>query len=41
VRGCLDIEKGGALTKNLSDLYEYMTRRLVHPNLNSDCAAVG
>ena len=37
----LDIEKGGALTQNLGDPYEYMTRRLVHANLNSDSAAVG
>jgi flagellar secretion chaperone FliS len=29
------------LTQNLGDLYVYMTRRLVHANLNSDFAAVG
>jgi len=40
-RGSLDIEKGGALTQNLGDLYEYMTRCVVHANLNSDSAAVG
>jgi flagellar biosynthetic protein FliS len=37
----LGIEKGGALTQKLSDLYEYMTRCLVHANLHSDSAAVG
>jgi flagellar biosynthetic protein FliS len=40
LRGSLDIEKGGALTQNLGDLHEYMTRCLVHANLNSDSASV-
>jgi flagellar biosynthetic protein FliS len=34
-RGSLDIE-GGALTQNLGNLYEYMTRCLMRANLNSD-----
>jgi flagellar secretion chaperone FliS len=40
LRGSLDLQKGGALAQNLSNLYEYMTRQLMHANLNSDAAAV-
>lgn len=40
LRGSLDMQKGGSLAQNLSDLYEYMTRRLIHANLNSDETAV-
>lgn len=40
LRGSLDLEKGGELAQNLSDLYEYMTRRLIHANLNGDVRAV-
>jgi flagellar secretion chaperone FliS len=40
LRGSLDLAKGGQLAQNLSDLYEYMTRRLIHANLNNDVAAV-
>lgn len=40
LRGSLDMHKGGSLAHNLSDLYEYMTRRLIHANLNDDAAAV-
>ncbi len=40
LRGSLNLEQGGSLARNLSDLYEYMTHRLLHANLNSDAAAV-
>lgn len=40
LRGSLDLQKGGALAHNLSELYEYMTRRLIAANLNSDVRAV-
>jgi flagellar protein FliS len=40
LRGSLDLQKGGPLAQNLSDLYEYMTRRLMHANLNSDATPV-
>lgn len=40
LRGSLNLQQGGSIAQNLSDLYEYMARRLVHANLNSDVAAV-
>jgi flagellar protein FliS len=36
LRGSLNVEKGGALAQNLSDLYEYIMRRLLLANANSD-----
>lgn len=40
LRGSLDMHHGGSLAQNLSDLYEYMTRRLVHANATNDAGAV-
>ncbi len=36
LEGCLDHKKGGDLSKNLSDLYEYMNLRLAEANINND-----
>ncbi len=40
LRGSLDLNKGGDLAQNLSDLYEYMARRLIQANLSSDARAI-
>lgn len=40
LRGSLDLKKGGELAQNLSDLYDYMARRLIHANLASDARAM-
>jgi flagellar protein FliS len=40
LKASLDLKVGGELARNLSDLYAYMTQRLVHANLNNDCAAL-
>lgn len=40
LRGNLDMERGGDLAANLSELYGYMTRRLIHANLNRDAPAL-
>jgi len=34
--GCLDMPAGGDLAQNLADLYDYMKRRLLKANLDSD-----
>ena len=40
LRGSLSLRDGGPLAQNLSDLYDYMARRLIHATLNSDASAV-
>jgi flagellar protein FliS len=36
----LDMEKGGELSRNLRNLYEFVLRRLLHSNLNNDIKAL-
>lgn len=36
LRGTLDMEKGGEIALNLSDLYEYIERRLLEANIKND-----
>jgi flagellar secretion chaperone FliS len=40
LRGSLDLAKGGPLARNLRDVYEYMTRRLLVANVRSDAGCV-
>jgi len=40
LRGSLNMEKGGAIAQNLNNLYEYMTRRVIHANAFSDVRAI-
>jgi len=36
LQGALDFEKGGDLARNLSELYGYVTKRLLQVNLKND-----
>lgn len=36
----LDVERGGAIARNLEALYGYVGTRVLHANLNSDVAAI-
>ena len=40
LKASLDLSVGGALAQNLSELYDYMSRRLLHANLRNDPAAL-
>jgi flagellar protein FliS len=40
LRSVLDFEKGGDIARNLSDLYDYMKRRLAAANLKNDPAGL-
>ncbi len=40
LQGALDFEKGGDLAKNLNELYDYVTRRLLHVNAYNDLEAL-
>lgn len=40
LRGTLDLENGGSIAQNLSDLYEYMARRLVLANAESHVGCI-
>lgn len=40
LRVSLDVEAGGDLARNLSALYDYIARRLLHANMNNDIAAL-
>jgi len=36
LRGSLNVERGGALARNLSDLYEYMARQVLRANADNN-----
>jgi flagellar protein FliS len=40
LRGILNISEGGSLAQNLSDLYDYMMRRLLRANVETNGACV-
>lgn len=40
LKASLDLNVGGSLAKNLSDLYDYMVQRLLIANLKNDTAAL-
>jgi len=40
LRGTLNLSEGGAIAQNLSDLYDYMSRRLLRANVESNVACI-
>jgi flagellar protein FliS len=40
LKASLDLDAGGTLAADLSELYAYVSLRLVHANLNNDAAAL-
>ncbi len=40
LRGSLNLDQGGPVAQNLSDLYEYMIKRLLLANANSDARCI-
>ena len=40
LRGSLNMAQGGELARNLSDLYEYMTRQLLRANVDNNAACI-
>lgn len=40
LRGTLNLSAGGPIAQNLSDLYEYMARRLLRANIDNDIACI-
>jgi flagellar protein FliS len=40
LRGTLNVAEGGAIAENLSDLYDYMSRRLLRANVENNVACI-
>ena len=40
LQSSLDFERGGEISSNLSELYSYTTRRILHANLHNDIEVV-